>query len=63
MGDAPVVVDGQVQIRKILSMTVSLDHYLVDAHEGLMATRYLRKLLSNPERLMNRPRVSGDSIY
>jgi hypothetical protein len=33
----PVVEDGQVVPPKTVSMTVSMDHYLVDAHEGLLA--------------------------
>jgi len=49
IGDVPVLVDGQVVPQKTLSMTVSMDHYLVDAHEGLMAMRHLRRLLTTPE--------------
>lgn len=48
VGDTPIFVDGKVVPRKTLTMTVSGDHYLIDAHEGMMAMRYMRKLLDNP---------------
>lgn len=56
----PVVEDGQVVPQKTLSMTVSMDHYLVDAHEGLLATRYLRKLLANPKWIEHPKSVVSD---
>jgi len=48
VGDTPIFVEGKVVPRKTLTMTVSGDHYLIDAHEGMMAMRYMRKLIGNP---------------
>jgi len=45
----PFVIDDQVLPRSTLTMTVLGDHYLLDAHYGLMAMRYFRTLLENPQ--------------
>lgn len=46
-----VVVNGEIVVRKILTMTVLMDHYLVDGQDMLLATRYLDQLLRHPVRL------------
>jgi hypothetical protein len=47
----PRVIDGQVVPRKIMSMMIALDHYLVDGHDAVLATRDLAALLAEPARL------------
>ncbi len=51
IADQAVVVNGEVTVRKILNITVLMDHYVVDGHEMLMAIRYLTKLLTTPSKL------------
>ena len=51
VSDEPIVVDGQVTVGKILTMTFLADHYLIDGHNGMMAMRHLRRLLAEPELL------------
>lgn len=51
VADHPRVIDGEIAVRKMLTMMIALDHYLVDGHDGFMALRYLSKLLGDPERL------------
>lgn len=51
VGDQPAVVDGQVTSRKILSIMMACDHYLVDGHDLFFAGHYLRLLLERPGRL------------
>jgi len=41
IADKPVVVDGQIAIRKMMTMTLSADHRVVD---GVLAARFLRKV-------------------
>jgi pyruvate/2-oxoglutarate dehydrogenase complex dihydrolipoamide acyltransferase (E2) component len=51
VADRPRVVDGQVVPRKVLTMMLGLDHFLVDGHDGFLAVRFLEKLLAEPARL------------
>lgn len=51
VSEEPVVVDGEVVIGKILTMTFLADHYLIDGHYGMMAMRHLRHLLAEPKLL------------
>jgi len=41
IADKPVVVDGQIAIRKMMTMTLSADHRVVD---GVLAARFLQKV-------------------
>lgn len=47
IGDRPGVVDGQVAVRKMMSVTVSFDHDLID---GAPAARFIRDLKRMVER-------------
>gem|GEM_PF-2218293 len=49
--ERPVVIDGEIVVRKMLTITVLMDHYVVDGHDIFLATRYLTKLLREPVRL------------
>jgi hypothetical protein len=51
IADQPRVVDGQVVPRKVMSMMVAIDHYLVDGFDGFRAVHYLSHLLQRPDRL------------
>ena len=51
IAEKAIVIDGEVVVRKMLTMTVLMDHYLVDGQDMLVATRYLDQLLTHPERL------------
>lgn len=51
VADKPRVVDGRTEVRKVLSMMVAVDHFLVDGYDAVLAGLTLQKLLSRPERL------------
>ena len=50
--DKPVVVKGQVQIRKIMRITLSSDHRVVDGAEAAAFIKAVQKLLENPSVLI-----------
>ena len=45
----PVIIDDQIVIRKILSLSVTLDHRVVDASHGGKLFRYIKYMIKNPE--------------
>jgi pyruvate dehydrogenase E2 component (dihydrolipoyllysine-residue acetyltransferase) len=47
-----VVRDGQVVARRIMPMSVTFDHRLIDGEQGLMFASTLRKLVEEPNRLV-----------
>jgi len=50
--DAPLVVDGKVQVRKVLPLSLTFDHR---AYDGAVAAKFLKdlvNLLENPEHLL-----------
>ncbi len=49
--DKPVVVDGQLGVRKVLAMTLGVDHNIADGYDAVLAGLHLQKLLSRPEQL------------
>ena len=51
IADKAWVVDGVIQIRKILPMTLVADHYVFDGLEGMRAMQYLGELLTTPSAL------------
>jgi len=51
VSEEPRYVAGQLVPRKILSVLVAHDHYLVDGHDGYLAARHLARLLGDPARL------------
>jgi pyruvate dehydrogenase E2 component (dihydrolipoamide acetyltransferase) len=48
MKEAPVVKDGQIVIRKIMNLSLSLDHRIVDGYEGALFLQHVIELLSDP---------------
>ncbi len=51
VSDKPVVIGGQVVVRKKLALMFSADHFLVDGHDILLAALALERLLADPTRL------------
>jgi pyruvate dehydrogenase E2 component (dihydrolipoamide acetyltransferase) len=49
---APVVINDQIQIAKVMKVTLSADHRIVDGALGAQFLRDLKKLLENPVNLL-----------
>lgn len=49
----PVVIDDKIAIRRVMSVSVVLDHRLVDASHGGKLLRYIKTCINNPETLLN----------
>ncbi len=47
----PAVVDGQIIPRRLLNLSATLDHRVVDAQQGGKLFRYLKRAIKNPENL------------
>lgn len=48
MRDTPVVRDGEVVIRKMLTITATIDHRFMDGHQGGVLARVVRECFENP---------------
>ena len=46
--ETPVVRDGQIVIRQIMNLSISLDHRIVDGYEGAMFLQHVVGLLEDP---------------
>jgi pyruvate dehydrogenase E2 component (dihydrolipoamide acetyltransferase) len=55
VADRAWVVDGQIAIRKILPLTLIVDHYVLDGSDAMPAADYLAGILSEPAKLGLRP--------
>ena len=51
--EMPVVVDGELDIRKMMNLSLSCDHRVVDGWDAASFIQDLRKLLENPLRLLS----------
>lgn len=51
----PVVINDEIVIRKILNLSATLDHRVVDGSHGGKLFRYIRKLAKNPQLLDQKP--------
>lgn len=51
----PMVVDGMVVPRRVITMSAALDHRVVDAAQIGRLFNYLRKIIKNPEILEEKP--------
>lgn len=51
VNDRPWVVEGALAVRKIMTMTIVIDHYLLDGVDVSRAMSYLGSLLASPETL------------
>ena len=46
--ETPVVVDGELEIRKMMNLSLSCDHRVVDGWDAAMFMQDLKKLIENP---------------
>ena len=46
--DEPVVIDGRIEVRKIMRLSSSWDHRVIDGWDGAMLIQTLKKLLEHP---------------
>jgi 2-oxoisovalerate dehydrogenase E2 component (dihydrolipoyl transacylase) len=53
--EKPVVVDGQIVVRKRMNLSLSCDHRVVDGWDAASFIQDLKKLLENPLRLLSMP--------
>jgi len=53
--DRPVVRDGEIVIRKMCSITATLDHRVLDGYLAGLLSREMKKLMENPELLDEDP--------
>ena len=51
--EMPVVVDGELEIRKMMNLSLSCDHRVVDGWDAASFMQALKKLLENPLRLLS----------
>lgn len=51
--EAVVVVDGELEIRKMMNLSLSADHRVVDGWDAASFVQDLRKLIENPLRLLS----------
>ncbi len=50
----PAVVDGQIVPRRLLNLSATLDHRVVDAQQGGKLFRYLKRAIRNPDQLVQK---------
>ncbi len=55
VSEKPWVVDGEIRIRRIVSLGAALDHRAADASHGGRLFNYLKKIVLNPEILEVKP--------
>jgi len=51
--EMPVVIDGELEIRKMMNLSLSCDHRVVDGWDAASFTQALKKLLENPLKLLS----------
>ncbi len=51
--EMPVVVDGELEIRKIMNLSLSCDHRVVDGWDAAEFMRDLKRLIENPLKLLS----------
>jgi pyruvate dehydrogenase E2 component (dihydrolipoamide acetyltransferase) len=49
--EVPAVRDGQIVIRQVMNLSISLDHRIVDGYEGAMFLQHVVSLLEDPTQL------------
>lgn len=57
--DRPVVRDGKIVIRKICSITATLDHRVIDGYLAGILSREMKKIMENPELLDENPTAAA----
>jgi 2-oxoisovalerate dehydrogenase E2 component (dihydrolipoyl transacylase) len=51
--EVPVVVDGELEVRKMMNLSLSCDHRVVDGWDAALFMQDLKKLLESPLRLLS----------
>ena len=51
--EVPVVVDGELEIRKMMNLSLSCDHRVVDGWDAALFMQDLKKLIESPLRLLS----------
>ena len=51
----PVVINDKIEIRKILNLSITIDHRIADASHGGKLFRYVKYMIKNPHLLENPP--------
>jgi 2-oxoisovalerate dehydrogenase E2 component (dihydrolipoyl transacylase) len=51
--EKPVVVDGELEIRKRMNLSLSCDHRVVDGWDAAMFMQDMKKLIENPLKLLS----------
>lgn len=51
MRDEPVVRDGEIVVRKVLTIAATIDHRFMDGTQGAVLAQTVRKYFANPELL------------
>ncbi len=51
--EMPVVVDGELEIRKMMNLSLSCDHRVVDGWDAASFMQELKKVLESPLRLLS----------
>jgi len=60
--DKPAVRDGEIVIRKMLSMSGTFDHRIVDGYHGGMLAHHIKRYLENPELLAVQPEELNEEV-
>lgn len=53
----PLVINDEIVIRKVLSLSATLDHRVVDGYHGGKLFRYIRRIIKQPELLNIKPEI------
>ena len=48
----PWVVDGELQVRDVMTLSISIDHRLVDGELGASVLQHIARLLNDPGRAL-----------
>ena len=51
--EMPVVIDGDLEIRKMMNLSISCDHRVVDGWDAASFIQDLRKVLESPLKLLS----------
>lgn len=62
IGEKPAVVDGRVEIREYLNITISVDHDIIDGAPATRFARRFKELIEGGYGLIEQPFVSGQTI-
>ena len=50
--DRPAAVDGKVEIRPMMCLTLTYDHRIIDGREAVTFLRRMKDLVESPERIL-----------